>query len=196
MNYYILKADLDNSFYNFEINEKVSNTKAFFDFNNFYEPNLRLENWVTLDLTLLDESEEYLEFNELDYQEPTVWSNIVQVWGTGTFVFSNKLKDCISSLFNKYGFFLDANYIDEKWYFYYCNTHLNNVLDLEYSEYDVFDDGRIMMLPNPILTKEFIRDFDVFRLSEFSSYLFVSDKAKKMLEQHFIGDVFEPVDLV
>lgn len=195
-NYYILKADLNNLFHKFEVDYDSKELDRYFNANNFFSPDFSSEGWKTVELHEFKEYEEYLPVEDGKVIRPSLWPNIIYVWGAHTIVFSQALKNDLSEILDNCGYFLEAEYHGDPWYFYYCNVHLNNVLNLESSEYEVFDDGKIMVIHNSVLMKNTTINSDVFRVSEYTSQLFVSDRVKAIIDKHFVGNVFKLVEVV
>lgn len=196
INYYILEADLNSRFHKFEVDYESKALDHYFNANTFSSPNFSSEGWKTVELHEFKEHEEYLPVEDGKVIRPSLWPNITYVWGANTIVFSQSLKNDLSEVLGNCGYFLEANYNGELWYFYYCNVHLNNVLNLQSSEYEVFDDGRIMVIHNSVLMENAVINFDVFRVSEYTNQLFVSEKVKAIIDKHFVGDVLKLVEVV
>ncbi|MBU5615833.1 hypothetical protein KPY62_01695 [Psychrobacter sp. TAE2020] len=195
-NYYILKADLDDHFHNFEVDYDSKELDHYFNANKFFSPDFSSDGWKTVELHEFKEYEEYLPVEDGKVIRPSLWPNIMHVWGAPTFVFSQALKNDLSGILGNCGYFLEAEYHGEPWYFYYCNVHLSNALDLKLSEYDVFEDGRIMSLHTAVLVRDVIKNTDIFRASEYTNRLFVSDRVKAIIDKHFVGNVFKLVEIV
>ncbi len=196
INHYILKADLNDHFYNFEIDYESTELDRYFGGTTFFSPDFSSKGWKTAELHEFEEYEQYLPVKDGKVIRPSLWPNITHVWGAPTFVFSQVLKDELADILGNCGYFLKAEYQGTPWYFYYCNVHLSDVLDLDSSEYDVFDDGRIMSLHTTVLKKNAIENTDVFRVSEYTNHLFISDRVKAVIERYFVGEVFRPVKTI
>ncbi len=196
MNYHILDADLGDHFHSFKIDYESKKLDHYFNGVNFFSPTFSSKGWNTVELHEFEEFEEYLPIENGKVVRPSLLADIVYVWGAGTYVFSKDLKNALSEILNNSGYFLEAKFNGELWYFYYCNVHLDNVLDLNLSEYEVFDDGKIMVIHNTFLLSNFITNEDVFRASNYTTHLIISDRVKAVIEKYFVGEVFQPVKVV
>lgn len=195
MNYYKIASDLNPHFYNFELSNEQGMSELF-DNNIFFKRSFPINQWIKPEMHLFEELEEYLPIENGEVIKPNIWSNIVHVWGSNTFVFSQELTIALLEDLKNCGAFLEANYESQTWFFYYCSTHISGAINFDSSEYDMFDDGTIMTLHKPVLFKSKIEGYDAFRLIEYDSFLFVSEKIKNIIEKYFVGEVFTPISII
>lgn len=201
MKYYILKNTLGENEIQFDLSsDSMKNEVETSIYSNLVTVNYDTGEWIipTFELFELtaEDSKRYFEDEGYFPDNRQLYTDYRYVVGAGTSVYSDKLKNYLEKYYFLSGKFLQAKYLNENWYFYYCKNLISNAINLKESQIDYFSDGRIMVLHKPCLYKSMVENLEIFRLVEYPIHIIVSEKIRCIFIEHNIqGAEFTEIKL-